>query len=160
MTDFKRYVRTGLLAVAATGLLAGCHSAAPERDMAHLPPSARDYLLVTSYFMAEGGLVSRLQDGGLSGQQVYDMAISLKYGKRMLLAALSKPSGAARRRGQQAVELMVACTNQPDPSTLGGRTPARCLPGAPLLTTVAPPDSHGPDAKGQVPPQPAAPARR
>ena len=160
MTDFKQYLRAGLLAATVAGVLAGCR-AAPDRDMAHrLPPSAQDYLLITSYFMAEGGLVSRLQDGGLSGQQVYDMAISLKYGKRMLLAALEKPSRTARRKGMQAVELMLACTSQPDPSTLGGRTPTRCLPDAPVFPGRAGMGTHAPDANGQVPPQPAAPARR
>ncbi|KAB8123306.1 hypothetical protein D3W54_02805 [Komagataeibacter medellinensis] len=165
MTDFKQHVRAGLLAVTAAALLAGCR-AAPERDMARrLPSPAQDYLLITSYFMAEGALVSRLQDGGLSGQQVYDMAISLKYGKRMLVAALEKPSPAARRRGRQAVEIMLACTSQPDPATLGGRTPARCLPGAPLFPSAAGhaagiPDADRPNANGQAQPQPAGPARK
>ncbi|ATU73369.1 hypothetical protein [Komagataeibacter rhaeticus] len=165
MTDFKRHIRAGLLALLAGGLLSGCH-ATPGRDMAHLPPSAQDYLLVTSYFMAEGGLVSRLQDGGLSGQQVYDMATSLKYGKHMLLEALSHPSHAARRRGQQAIEIMLACTNQVDPSTLGGGTPARCLPGVPLFGSggsapgASASGASAPNANGQVPPQPDGPAHR
>ena len=160
MTDFKRHIRAGLLAVMAGGLLSGCH-VTPGRDMAHLPPSAQDYLLVTSYFMAEGGLVSRLQDGGLSGQQVYDMATSLKYGKHMLLEALSHPSHATRRKGMQAIEVMLACTNQVDPSTLRGATPARCLPAAPLFGSGAnAPGATAPNANGQVPPQPDGPAHR
>ncbi len=149
MIDMTRYMRGRLLALSAVALLAGCHSSG-RADMSRLSAPAQDYLLITSYFMAEGGMVSRLQDGGLSGQQVYDMATSLKYGKSMILAALTKPSRKARRNGQQAVELIVACTNQPDPSTLGGRTPRSCLPNGPA----------SPDAKGQVPPQPATPAHK
>lgn len=149
MIDMTRYMRTRLLPLAAVALLAGCH-ASSRADMSRLSPPAQDYLLITSYFMAEGGMVSRLQDGGLSGQQVYDMATSLKYGKSMILAALTRPSRRARRNGRQAVELMVACTNQPDPSTLGGRTPPSCLPSGPA----------SPDAKGRTQPQPAAPAHK
>ncbi|WNM08932.1 hypothetical protein RI056_02185 [Komagataeibacter nataicola] len=130
MIDIRRHVRSGMLLVAAASLLAGCHG--PQRlDMARLPGPAQDYLLVSTYFMAEGGLVSRLQDGGLSGQQVYDMATSLKYGKHTIMTMLQKPSGRARRDGRQAVALMVACTNQTDPSTLHGMAPPRCIPGAP-----------------------------
>jgi len=148
MIDITRHVRRGLLALSVAAGLAGCHSA-PRQDMSHLSAPAQDYLLITSYFMAEGGMVSRLQDGGLSGQQVYDMATALKYGKSMLLAALTKPSGRARRDGQRAVELMVACTNQPDPSTFPGGAPARCLPAGFV----------GADAKkGQAQPQSAMPA--
>ncbi|GBQ55319.1 hypothetical protein [Komagataeibacter swingsii] len=149
MIDITRYVRGRLLALSAVMLLAGCH-ATSRADMSRLSAPAQDYLLITSYFMAEGGMVSRLQDGGLSGQQVYDMATSLKYGKSMILAALTKPSRKARRNGRLAVELMVACTNQPDPSTLGGRTPPSCLPNGPA----------SPDAKGRMPPQPATSAHK
>lgn len=149
MTDFVRYVRRSLLACAAAGLLAGCQ-AAPRQELSSLPPPAQDYLLISSYFMAEGGLVSRLQDGGLSGQQVYDMAISLKYGKRMLMTALLKPSRRARHNVEMAVALMVACSNQPDPSTLNGAVLSRCIPD-----TMAPPV---PMTKGQVPPQATDPA--
>ncbi|AZV39784.1 hypothetical protein CFR75_05315 [Komagataeibacter xylinus] len=150
MIDIRRHVRSGMLLVAAASLLAGCHG--PQRpDMARLPGPAQDYLLVSTYFMAEGSLVSRLQDGGLSGQQVYDMATSLKYGKHTIMTVLQKPSRRARREGQQAVALMVACANQPDPSTLNGVAPPRCLPGAPLMPV---------NAKGQVQPPSVKPAPR
>ncbi|MDT8871132.1 hypothetical protein RAA17_08705 [Komagataeibacter rhaeticus] len=73
---------------------------------------------------------------------MYDMATSLKYGKHMLLEALSHPSHAARRRGQQAIEIMLACTNQVDPSTLGAARPRAAFPvcrySAPAAVHLAP----------------------
>ncbi|GAB6968083.1 hypothetical protein JCM25156A_21200 [Komagataeibacter kakiaceti JCM 25156] len=142
MINFTRYVSRGLLVLATTGFLAACHGEATttRQAIASLPPAAQDYLLISSYFMAEGGLVSRLQDGGLSGQQVYDMALSLKYGKRMLMAALVKPSHRARHNVELAVALMVACTDQPDPTTLGGRALQRCIPEGPVAPTASPSD--------------------
>lgn len=150
MTDFTRFVPRSLLVLAATGFLAACHGET-RPTLSSLPPAAQDYLLISSYFMAEGGLVSRLQDGGLSGQQVYDMALSLKYGKRMLMASLVKPSHKARHNVELAVALMVACTDQPDPALLGGRAPQRCIPEGP----VAPAENVA-QAPQQAVPTPAA----
>ncbi|PYD48684.1 hypothetical protein [Novacetimonas pomaceti] len=84
------------------------------RDVNHLPRDVQNYLLVTTYAMAEGGLLSRIQDGALSRDQVLDMSISLKYGRLMVLNNLMHPSHRRRERARQAVELIIACTAQPD----------------------------------------------
>ncbi|WP_133258656.1 hypothetical protein [Novacetimonas cocois] len=114
MKSIFRQLRISVIAAAGCCILAGCHGQQQVRDVGHLPRDVQNYLLVTTYAMAEGGLLSRVQDGALSRDQVLDMSISLKYGRLMVLNNLMHPSHRRRERARQAVELIIACTAQPD----------------------------------------------
>ncbi|POF64051.1 hypothetical protein CFR73_00815 [Novacetimonas maltaceti] len=120
-----------VVAMAGCCTLAACHG--QVRDVNHLPPDVQSYLLVTTYAMAEGGLLSRVQDGALSREQVQDMSISLKYGKLMILNNLMHPSRRRRERARQAVELIIACTDQPDTLSKDAPPAPRCIPDARAL---------------------------